>query len=226
MMFLDLAEIPQVFDSSPLWSAKRPALARFRRSDFLGDPEQDLAGEVRKLVLAETGQACEGPIFLLANLRYFGYIINPLSCYYCYCADGETLQCIVAEVNNTPWDDRHHYVIPATPDKSWLRHSFPKGMHVSPFHPMEMDYHWHSNTPDRKLVLHLANSEQGQTVFDATLSLERQAVTGPNLTKALLAYPVMTAKVALAIYWQALRLWLKGVPIYSHPKPTMSTSNE
>lgn len=218
MPYLCLDELPELFAGKRFWSAHGRALAEFRRSDFLGDPNLPLQDEVRRRIREETGAEHTGPIYLLANLRYFGYVMNPIACYYCFNADGTRLEYLVAEVNNTPWDERHSYVLagPATGD--WLDTSFDKRFHVSPFHPMAMRYHWRSNTPTKRLLLRMENRADGESVFDATLSLTARPLTSASLNRLLLRYPFMTAKVALAIYWQALRLYAKGVPFYPHPK--------
>jgi DUF1365 family protein len=226
MMYLALDELEEVFDSSLFWSARGPALARFKRSDFLGDPEQSLDEAVRDRVQKQTGQRPSGPIYLLANLRYFGFIVNPIACYYCFSAEGDRLEYLVAEVNNTPWDERHCYVLPADSDGSWLRTRFAKELHVSPFHPMDMEYRWHSNLPDEKLCLSLANFSGEDKVFDATLSMQRHPIEAGTLNRLLRRYPVMTMKICAAIYWQALLLWIKRMPIYSHPPSTESFTNE
>jgi DUF1365 family protein len=226
MPYLRLDELPSLFDGTPFWSARGRAPARFERSDFLGSAEMPLEEAVRQRVSEETGKRPAGPIYLLANLRYFGFIINPISCYYCFSEDGCELEYVVAEVNNTPWNERHSYVLAAPGGDKWLKTRFAKSFHVSPFHPMDMDYHWHSNTPGEKLCLHLANSADGERVFDATLSMQRRPLTSANLNRLLWRYPVMTAKVAGAIYWEAIRLWLKGIPFHSHPTKTASITHE
>lgn len=217
MLYLCLDELPRILSMSRFWSAHGWALAQFRRSDFLGDPAVPLQHEVRRRIREETGVAHTGPIYLLANLRYFGYVMNPIACYYCFNDDETRLEFVVAEVNNTPWNERHSYVLAGPETGNWLQTSFDKQFHVSPFNPMAMRYHWRSNTPDRRLVLHMENSADGEKVFDATLALAARPLTGTNLNKLLFRYPFMTAKVGLAIYWQALRLYLKGVPVYTHP---------
>ncbi|MFN2288900.1 MAG: DUF1365 domain-containing protein [Chromatocurvus sp.] len=218
MPFLRLDELPELFDGIPLWSARRPALGWFRRSDFLGDPGVDLGDEVRRRIFEDTGRHHTGPIYLLANLRYFGLQMNPLCCYYCYAEDDTTLEYLVAEVTNTPWNERHSYVMQAGEDARALRRDFDKAFHVSPFNPMAMRYHWRSNAPGKRLAIHLANSTEEGTVFDATLALRAEPLTAGNLNRMLLRYPLMTGKVAAAIYWQALKLFIKRMPIYPHPK--------
>jgi DUF1365 family protein len=218
MPFIRLDELPTLFRGNPLWSSTGWAPARFRRQDFLGDPEQPLVDEVRRRIREETGENHTGPIYLLANLRYFGIQMNPIACYYCYSEDESRLEYLVAEVNNTPWDERHSYVLRGPETGQWLKAGFDKALHVSPFNPMDMQYRWRSNLPDKRLVLHLANESGGETIFDATLALKARPMTTRALNTQLLLYPFMTAKVALAIYWQALKLFLKGVPLHAHPR--------
>jgi hypothetical protein len=217
MPYLCLDELPGLFDDIPLWSARRWAPGRFRREDFLGDPAQPLADEVRRRIREETGRAHRGPIYLLANLRYFGIQMNPICCYYCYNEDETRLEYLVAEVTNTPWNERHSYVLCAG-DGPRLSCDFDKALHVSPFNPMAQRYHWRSNTPGRRLGIHLANSAGGDLVFDATLALTAEPLTARNLNRMLLRYPFMTAKVAAAIYFEALKLFVKRVPLYPHPE--------
>ena len=220
MMYLDLAELPGLFRSHWLWSAKRPALARFRREDHLGDPAIPLDEAVRELVASETGQRPRGPIRLLTQLSYFGYVFNPVSFYYCYNEEDTMLETIVAEVNNTPWGERHCYVLPQSMNQGAGEHKryFPKKeMHVSPFMQMDVNYDWRFNTPGEQLTAQMENARGGDKIFDVTLVFERKEIGAGSLAAVLIRFPVMTLKIIAAIHWQALKLWLKGAPVHDHP---------
>ena len=214
--YLDLDELPEVLRSTRLWSAERPALGRFRRSDFLGDAARPLAEEVRELARRETGAAAAGPVRMLASLRYFGHQFNPVSFYFCFEPDGETVEAVVAEVTNTPWGERHAYVL-AGGGGPVSHGRFDKAFHVSPLMAMDHVYDLRVSNPGESLVVHISSAQNGERAFDATLSLRRQPLTRGTLDRLLLRYPAMTMRVVAAIYSQALRLRLKGAPWHAHP---------
>lgn len=220
MVYLDLAELDTVFRGRWLWSTRRAAPARFCREDHLGDPAQPLDEAVRDLVAQQTGVRPTGRIGLLTHLRYWGYVMNPLSIYYCFSADGARVEHLVLEVNNTPWGERHCYVLqPAQRGATGLAAEFAKDFHVSPFMGMDYTYRAALSTPDENLVVHLANHDSEGCTFDATLTMRREPITPFSLARALALHPWMTAKVIAAIYWEALRLWAKGIPYIPYVKP-------
>lgn len=219
-LLLDLDEVEAVFANRPLWSVGRRNLAEFRRSDYLGPAHRPLLEAVKDRVAQATGTSPAGPIRMLTHLRYAGYVFNPVSFYYCYEADGVTLHSVVAEITNTPWKERHAYVLPvetAVRQGHRLVWSFDKTFHVSPFLPLDRRYVWMLSAPGDSLYVHMDVMSGEHRDFDATLAMKRLPLTDESLRRILWRYPLMTYQVIAAIYWQALRVWLKGGPVYAHP---------
>ncbi|KPK22384.1 MAG: chromosome partitioning protein ParA [Nitrospira bacterium SG8_3] len=218
--YLDLDELDHVFEGRWLWSTTSPAPIRFRRMDYLGDSTVSLKAAVRERIERETDHFPSGPIRVLSHLRHFGFSFNPVSFYYCFDSTDRFVETIVAEITNTPWSERHAYVLPRNDRLSQseeLHFRFEKVFHVSPFMPMNLQYDWAFETPDQHLMVHMKNLDHDRTMFDAMLTLERQPINSFTCARALIRYPMMPIKVMSAIYWQALKLFLKRIPFYSHP---------
>ena len=217
MLLLDLDELPGVLDCHPLYSARRSAPARFRRDDHLGDPARPLSDCVRELVEERTGARPQGPIRLLTTLRTLGHNFNPVSFYYCFAPGGEHVEAVVAQVTNTPWGESHSYVLRR--DGGAVMHdAVDKVFHVSPFIGMDNRYDWRVSEPDGHLLVHIDERDShGGRVFDATLCLRRRALSRAQLTRLLLRFPATSLRVVFLIYWNALRLKLKGAPYHAHP---------
>jgi len=234
LFYIDLDELPDLFADAVGWSVDRANLGSFRREDFLGDPDVPLKEAVRlevNMLLAldnKNAVLCpNGAVRMLTNLRIFGFCFNPVTFYYLFNEGAERPLMILAQVNNTPWNERHTYLIQCDENTGKANSQFDKKFHVSPFNPIDMVYHWSSSAPAENLVVHMENhsiqkpgsSDDHFNVtrhMDATLTLQRKAWSASLLQKILWMQPWMAIKVPVAIYWQAVRLFVKGVPVYTH----------
>lgn len=218
MLLLDLDELDQIDGVSRWLGCERPAPISFYQRDHWGGRTRALKDSVLDLVESETGTRPAGPVQLLTQPRCWGYCFNPISVFYCFQGSAGTLAAVVAEVTNTPWGERHCYVIPASYGCATANGWFDKAMHVSPFMPMDQRYRWRGGAPGSGLAIHLENHDGDRRMLDATLSLRREPLTAANLRSTVLAHPFVTAKTILAIHWEALRIWLKGIPVHTHSK--------
>ncbi len=228
-LYLDLAELPLVFAGSRLFANERRAPAAFQRADHFGDPALPLDECVRRVVAADCGIRPEGPIRLLTLPRVLGHVFNPISLYFCFDPDGRTVSAVVAEVTNTPWHERHCYVLPVNPDdagSSAMRFRVAKALHVSPFLGMEYEYDWSISPPGETLAVSVANVRDGRRVFHAALALERRMLDSRALRHAFWSQMLTPARVVAAIHWQALRLALRGAPLHAHPRHATPVTEE
>ncbi len=217
LAYLDLDELAGLLGGRLI--ARRPGLVRFRRRDYLGDPALPLHRAVLDVVEEQTGSRPEGPIRLLTQLRSFGHCFNPVSFYYCFGPGGERVQALVAEVTNTPWGERHAYVIEGGQrGLPVLTGQFDKALHVSPFMGMDHHYEARAAAPAQTLSVHISSCRAGDTVFDATLALRRRELTRSSMARVTARYPLATVRVLALIYAHALALKLAGLPVYRHPQ--------
>lgn len=224
MMYCNVNDMADICAKSLFWSFNKANIASFSDKDYLSDFQGTLYNKVNQAIVANGYSACTGKIFLLSNWRYFFYLINPISVYYCF-DTADKLQYLVLEVTNTPWGQNQVYVLASDPTKKIQRIKFQKVMHVSPFYEIDMEYKLCCNKPDNKLSMQLENHQHGTKQFDATLALKKETITGTSLNSILWRYPAMTIKVLAGIYWQALKLWMKGVPFISNPHTNKREKN-
>ena len=230
MFYIDLDELPVLFKKRWMWSVDKGNVASFRSKDYLHQDGCVKAG-VKNLIKERYGVSHQGPIRMLTHLRYFGHCFNPVTFYYCFNEQDEQLDFLLAQINNTPWDERFTYIFDnrkgELESKSFnsISMKFSKEFHVSPFLPMNMTCDWRFLIPNQKLTVYMknctVNKQEKQTnqekVFDASLALKARELDARSLSKILVMYPLMTVMVTLGIYWQAFKLWIKKMPFFEHP---------
>lgn len=210
MAYVDLDELPDLLSGRLLRGS--PGLLRFRRSDYHGDPGVDLATAVRDTVARELGSRPVGPVRVLTTLSSFGLCFNPVSFYYCFDASGERLHAVLAEVTNTPWRERHAYVLAGGAGR------LEKQLHVSPFMPMDQAYVFTAEPPAERLCVAIESRTQSQREFVASLAMERVELTSAAVRRMSARYPLSTLRTLALIYGHAFGLRVSGVRAYSHPR--------
>jgi len=214
---LDLSQLEETFDRCGLWSVNRPNLVRLKRNDCLAPHDLPLIDAVRQRVDGELGFAPDGPIRMLTHLRQWGICFNPVTFYFCDHAGA--LGAIVAEVHNTPWNERRAYVLDArAQDGPEYRFQFDKDFHVSPFLPMDIAYDWRFTVSEDRIDVHMLLIGEGRECLRAGMSLALQPMSRKSMFWMPIRFPLVTLRVLIGIYWQAFRLWAKGIPFHSHPE--------
>lgn len=224
MVYLDLDEIEDVMSIHPLWSTRPRSPATFRRSDYLGPDDRPLDVAVRDLVEERTTRRPAGPVRMLTHLRYWGVCFNPVTFYYCFDPAGATVETVLAEVTNTPWGDRHTYLVDRRRRPGVLAADVGKRMHVSPLMGMDHRYELVFGDPGPTLPVHMASRRDGELHFDATLRMERREIDRRTLGRMLFGRIPMPVKVMGGIHLEAARTWLAGARY--HPRPEGGGSND
>ncbi|WP_412971127.1 DUF1365 domain-containing protein [Glaciecola sp. MF2-115] len=212
LFWLKLSELEQLNHEVKGFSNQHKGFSavKFLRSDYLGDPQESLETSVLSRMSELNGTELSGDIYFLGQLRTFGWYFSPVNFYYLRNNEGVYTH-MLAEVSNTPWDKRHHYLVDLAKQEN-----SEKAFHVSPFNPMDMTYQWKIKQPNTNLRLHLSCIKQ-EKHFEAALDMKKEPLTTKTLRSALISIPSMTLKTVAGIYWQAIKLFFKRIPIYMHP---------
>jgi DUF1365 family protein len=215
LCYLDLDELEDVLGLHPLWSSKRWHPVQVRRSDYGGDPALSLKSGLRRRAESELSTPI-GPVRLLAQPRVWGWCFNPIALGFCFSPGADEVAGVVATVTNTPWRERHDYLLRAG-DGGAVDVKVPKALHVSPFFPMEQTYSFHISPPGAKLEVSIDVLEEEQTVLRADMRLRRRPLDRAAMTGLLARHPLMSWQVSAGIYAQAARLKKKGAVFHRHP---------
>ncbi len=214
--FLDVETIPSLFKYPGFLTYNSPGFLSFWRKDYFGNPEESLSDSIKKYIFQQTGNNFCGKIFILTNISYFGFCFNPVSFYYCFSQEGD-LKYIISEITNTPWGEKHANLFIFSNDN--FIYEFKKDFHVSPFIPMDVTYRWNFKQPGDNLSVKMENfyPQHNDHFFHALFNLKKENLTLHSLTKYFFLYPVMSFKIVWGIYFQALLLFIKKAPFYTHP---------
>jgi uncharacterized protein len=218
--WLDLDELATIPARGWLWSRSRFAACSYRRADYLAGPD-DLTQAVRQKLQQLGSKEPVAKVCMMSPLANWGYYFSPLTLYYCF-DQSQQLVALLAEVSNTPWNERHYYLVPvdsvklASAEPSQYQHD--KAFHVSPFNPMDMQYHWTVLANSVQLQLSITNFKAEQKIFSAWFDLAIRPFTLTQLKSLLIRRPWQNVQVMTRIYWHAVKLLFKAVPVYGHPK--------
>lgn len=222
MVMLDIDHLSEIFKQSRWWSLERFNIISFYRQDYLGRSTSDLKNSVQDQIYKKTGQCFEGKVFLLTQPRYLGFVFNPVSFYFCLDANNH-LAYVLADINNTPWNERYCYVISNDSTENTVIAQFDKAFHISPFMPMDIQYDWQFGVSGDALMVHMRLLRQGNKQFYVDMLLRPEPLNATTMAQLPKQYPLQTLKIVGRIYWQALKLWLKRIPFCGHPASVSDT---
>ena len=217
-LLLDLAELPKLDRALRLFGFNRAGLFSFHEKDHGPRDGSSLRGWV-DAQLAEAGIAIPGGrVRLLCLPRILGYVFNPISVFFCFDRDGH-LKAALYEVSNT-FRESHTYLLPVnTGDGSMIDHAFDKALYVSPFISMDCRYTVKLRRPDAHASIAIRESDSDGELLVATFHGAQTPLNDPFLLSTLVRFPLLTMKVMVGIHWDALKIWLKGTPVFTHPAP-------
>ena len=245
-VLVNIDHLAEVCARSPFWSYNQFNLMSLYDKDLLTKGSNSIRDTLKEAVQQQLGQSISTtqPIYVLTLPSYLGLTFNPVSFYWIYDETQTMLQFIGVHITNTPWHERFLYCFDCARSEQnsvpvgsheqqktqpIYRFLLDKQFHVSPFMPMQLKYDWRfkldqdtdlnndSNDNTSHSAIHMQLKNHGQLVFDATMKFTVKPFPVWKQNLFPLIYPLQSIKIVWAIYWQALRLWLKRIPFFSHP---------
>jgi DUF1365 family protein len=228
MVYFDIAEADTFLQGLPFCGYEKFAWLSLWRKNHYCERDETLDASIRLFIKGRTGLSPAGKIFLLTQLACLGFCFNPISIYVVYKKESAEIDMLVLEVTNTPWGECHRYLLhtPVSVRQDVYTYHFKKNLHVSPFMAMDYDYKLTMKIVTGRIHFYMESLRQEKKHFSASLALQTAALNKANLRQVLWRFPLTQFKVSLGIYWQALRLWLKGLKIYTHPKNIRTEEHE
>lgn len=213
MMWVDLKQTETLSGIHNSLGTTGFKLLKFNQADYIntqGDTDIPLVNRAFNKIAALGVEEPFSDVFMLGQLRCLGVYFSPVNFYFYKNQQGEFSH-MVAEVSNTPWNERHYYLVPLE-----KKVNFKKDFSVSPFMNLDMDYHWHIRMNTDNTMIHIENKKDDQLLFDATLRLQRRTLNNENVTQLLKQFPLMTWSIFKGIYLHAFKLFCKRVPFIGH----------
>jgi len=223
MLALDTREMEKKQSPSWLFGFYKFYPLSFIEKDYLRSEPGTLNQRIRNKMTELGGDIDISRIIMLVQVRCFGIYFSPANFYFCY-DQNDKCTYMLAEVSNTPWNERHYYLVNLQREYEKKNE---KCFQVSPFMDLDMAYFWQVKPPsddNEKLVINIENKRENlqnskaETVFEVCLRMDKQEFTQKSLLNVWCQLPVMTIKVIFSIYWQALKLFIKGIPFVGYQK--------
>ena len=212
LFLLDLDEIPALTRAVPIFSAEEPNLYSLRNEDYFQFHSLGLRANLETFL--QTQNIAERParIRLLTLPRMLGYTFNPISIFFCFDEEDRPLTSVV-QVGNT-FGELKPYLVPLDESGNGFHIRVPKNYYVSPFSPLDVAFDFRFKNPGQNLPIAIDTYQGEQKNLVSTLTGKRTELTTSNLARLTLAFPLVTLKIIFLIHWEALRLWLKGIPFH------------
>ncbi|NCT54714.1 DUF1365 domain-containing protein [Candidatus Falkowbacteria bacterium] len=236
MMYLDLDELPDLANNFSIFGYNRKNVLSFYDKDhfkFLkatsGDykiiAQEHVSFEASKYINKNTKERIQilvqelgfdfeiEKVFILTNLRNFGYVFNPVSFYYCYDKNG-VFRVLFSEVNNTFLDQKMYYTLIDDENKEMFSSRQRKNYYISPFISHNNDLEWNFNIPKESFKMYINSLREGVATLKTCLDGERVEISNRRLFWIQLRYPLMTLRIIVLIHYQALKLFLKKIQYF------------